>query len=82
MEVFVWSARRAVWFAPPRSERYDNTLWRARASLRAAGNSHRQIAMARWPRRTWTTVFTYGAIFVLFPILCLLAVAWVNGWLF
>lgn len=38
--------------------------------------------MARWPRRTWTTVFTYGAIFVLFPLLCLLAVAWVNGWVF
>ena len=37
--------------------------------------------MARWPRRTWTTVFTYGAIFVLFPLLCLLLYAWVQGWL-
>ncbi|MCO6455351.1 MAG: hypothetical protein J5I93_08620, partial [Pirellulaceae bacterium] len=38
--------------------------------------------MARWPKRTWTTIFTYGTIFVLFPLLCLLAWAYVYGWLF
>jgi len=38
--------------------------------------------MARWPRHVWTTVFTYATIFVLFPLLCLLAYAWVRGKLF
>jgi hypothetical protein len=36
--------------------------------------------MARWPYTRWTWFFTYGAIFVLFPLLCLLAYAWVRGW--
>ncbi len=36
--------------------------------------------MARWPLSRWTTVFTYGTIFVLFPVLSLLAYAWVRGW--
>lgn len=36
--------------------------------------------MARWPRHTWTTIFTYGSIFVLFPLLALLAYGFVNGW--
>ncbi len=36
--------------------------------------------MARWPRRTWTTLLTYAIIFVGFPLLCLLAYAWVQGW--
>jgi hypothetical protein len=36
--------------------------------------------MARWPYRTWTWVFTYGTIFVLFPLCCVLAYAWVRGW--
>jgi hypothetical protein len=38
--------------------------------------------MARWPRHVWTTVFTYLAIFGGFPLLCWLAYAWVNGWIF
>jgi hypothetical protein len=38
--------------------------------------------MARWPRRAWTTIFTYGAVFVLFPILCWLAYLFVQGRLF
>ncbi len=38
--------------------------------------------MARWPQRTWTTIFTYAAIFIGFPLLCLLAYAYVQGWLF
>ncbi len=38
--------------------------------------------MARWPRRTWTTLFTYGTVFVLFPLLALLAYAFVNGLIF
>jgi len=38
--------------------------------------------MARWPRKTWTTLFTYGSIFLLFPVLCLLAYAYVYGWFF
>ena len=37
-------------------------------------------AMARWPRRAWTTLFTYATIFLLFPLLCFLAYAWVRGW--
>ncbi len=43
---------------------------------------HSGLVMARWPRHAWTTLFTYGAIFVLFPALCWLAYAWVRGWLF
>ena len=35
--------------------------------------------MARWPRNYWTTVFTYSAIFVLFPVLCYLAWLFVRG---
>jgi hypothetical protein len=35
--------------------------------------------MARWPKHAWTTVFTYGLIFVLFPLLALLAYLWVRG---
>ena len=38
--------------------------------------------MARWPRHIWTSIFTYGVVFVMFPILCWLAYAWVQGWLF
>lgn len=38
--------------------------------------------MARWPRQTWTTVFTFVTIFVLFPLLCWLMYAWVYGKLF
>ena len=38
--------------------------------------------MARWPKHIWTTLFTYGLIFVGFPLLCLLALAFVRGWLF
>jgi len=34
---------------------------------------HLDFLMARWPRHAWTTVFTYAAIFVLFPVLCYLA---------
>jgi hypothetical protein len=35
--------------------------------------------MARWPRHTWTSLFTYLVMFVLFPLLCLLAYMWVRG---
>jgi hypothetical protein len=35
--------------------------------------------MARWPRHTWTSLFTYLVMFVLFPLLCLLAYLWVRG---
>ena len=38
--------------------------------------------MARWPRHTWTTIFTYGLIFLIFPLLCLLAYGFVRGWFF
>src|SRR3954464_2359120 len=38
--------------------------------------------MARWPRHVWTSIFTYATVFVLFPLLCLLAYAWVRGWIF
>jgi hypothetical protein len=38
--------------------------------------------MARWPRTVWTTIFTYGAVFILFPLLAWLAYAWVQGRLF
>jgi hypothetical protein len=36
--------------------------------------------MARWPRHVWTSIVTYGMIFVLFPVLCFAAWAWVRGW--
>jgi hypothetical protein len=36
--------------------------------------------MARWPRHGWTSLVTYGIIFVLFPLLCLLTFAWVQQW--
>jgi hypothetical protein len=35
--------------------------------------------MARWPRRTWTSIFTYLAILVGFPVCCWLAYSWVRG---
>ncbi|QDT75356.1 hypothetical protein I41_45660 [Lacipirellula limnantheis] len=35
--------------------------------------------MARWPRHFWTTLFTYGIIFIGFPVLCWLAYTWVRG---
>lgn len=38
--------------------------------------------MARWPHRRWTSIFTYAVVFVLFPLFCLLAYAWVRGWSF
>jgi hypothetical protein len=39
--------------------------------------------MARWPRTFWTSLFTYAAVFFGFPLLCLLAYAWVRGlWIF
>jgi hypothetical protein len=40
------------------------------------------LGMARWPRHVWTSLFTYGTVFVLFPLLCWLAYAWVHGWIF
>jgi len=36
-------------------------------------------SMARWPRNARTTIFTYAAIFVLFPLLSWLAWLWVQG---
>jgi hypothetical protein len=36
--------------------------------------------MARWPRHTWTSIYTYATVFVLFPLLSLLAYRWVRGW--
>lgn len=35
--------------------------------------------MARWPQRRWTSLFTYVAVLVLFPLLCLAAASWVGG---
>jgi hypothetical protein len=35
--------------------------------------------MARWPKHLWTTLFTYGVIFVGFPLLAFLLWAWVRG---
>jgi hypothetical protein len=37
------------------------------------------LLMARWPRHAWTTLFTYGVIFIAFPLLCWLAWKWVRG---
>lgn len=45
------------------------------------GHFGENCGMARWPRHIWTTLFTYGAIFILFPLLGWLAYAWVQGWL-
>ena len=38
------------------------------------------LPMARWPRHTWTSIYTYATVFLLFPLLCLLAYGWVRGW--
>jgi hypothetical protein len=35
--------------------------------------------MARWPEHAWTTLFTYGVIFIGFPLLSLLLWSWVRG---
>lgn len=48
-----------------------------RSSLAPHGEPWRR-PMARWPRRRWTTVFTYGTILVLFPLLCWLAYKFVR----
>lgn len=34
--------------------------------------------MARWPEQRWTTWFTYLAIFIGFPALCILAYLYVR----
>lgn len=34
--------------------------------------------MARWPNNLWTTLFTYGLIFIGFPLLALLLWRWVR----
>ena len=39
----------------------------------------RQTFMARWPTHVWTTLFTYGVIFIGFPLFCLLFWVWVRG---
>jgi len=38
--------------------------------------------MARWPRHIRTTLFTYLVIFLGFPLLALLAYAWIHHWWF
>ena len=38
------------------------------------------LNMARWPEHIWTTLFTYGLIFILFPPALLLAVE-LGSWL-
>ncbi len=38
------------------------------------------FSMARWPKNAWTTIYTYGSVFVLFPLLAFLCYAWVRGW--
>jgi hypothetical protein len=53
-----------------------------RADGRAISASTGDELMARWPRHVWTTIFTYGTVFVLFPLLSFLAYAWVRGWIF
>jgi len=35
--------------------------------------------MARWPRQTWTTIYTYAVILILFPLLGWLAIVWIRG---
>ena len=35
--------------------------------------------MARWPRTVWTSIYTYAVVFLLFPLLCAVAYAWVRG---
>src|SRR5262245_57839265 len=53
-------------------------LWpRCRVGAKPLNPRLRQIHMARWPRHVWTSIFTYATVFVLFPLLCLLAYAWV-----
>ena len=39
----------------------------------------RALPMARWPKHVWTTLFTYGVIFLGFPLLCFVLWAWVRG---
>jgi len=53
-------------------------LWAERRAL-GRRRTAEVPAMARWPRHAWTTLFTYAAVFVLFPLLCWLAYAWVRG---
>jgi hypothetical protein len=57
----------------------DCMLWQDFTPIASRPTSR---GMARWPRHAWTTIFTYATVFVLFPILCWLAYAWVRGWLF
>ena len=60
--------------------RANEPLVRVRGFAWGSGQSERQ--MARWPRHVWTSIFTYATVFVLFPLLCLLAYAWVRGLIF
>jgi hypothetical protein len=54
----------------------------AHPAVPAPGKRRYTDPMARWPRHVWTSIFTYGTVFVLFPLLCLLAYGWVRGWIF
>ena len=36
--------------------------------------------MARWPRQTWTTIYTYAVIFLLFPFTRLVHMLSVPVW--
>jgi hypothetical protein len=60
--------RGNAWIDPPDRSQQPRNVYNA--------------GMARWPRHVWTSIFTYATVFVLFPLLCLLAYAWVKGWIF
>ena len=48
--------------------------------MKASTARSESTPMARWPRQTWTTIYTYAVIFVLFPVFCIIAYGWVRGW--
>ena len=61
---------------------YKQIIWNPETAIRVgyARTLTAERSMARWPRRTWTTLYTYGTIFIAFPLLAYVALAWVRGW--
>lgn len=57
----------------------DNRRLRPAGALFRNDFFRNDLTMARWPRHFWTTLFTYGIIFIGFPVLCWLAYRWVRG---
>ena len=84
MGVFVgWRISKPVlYYNMEATDSSPQTQGRVGRGFRRENSSRPLFGMERWPRHYWTSIFTYGVIFVMFPVFCWVAYAWVQGWLF